>query len=132
MSQQRKIVTLGRYLAIFLAWVSVSVLASDLTAAVDVTDTVKDSHEEPIQISASDQVREVAEKYRDKKGIEWGASGKGNKIYYFVVKQVEADPNSKSWGKARSLAFEKALLEAQAKFIKDKILMEKLHLSQKD
>ncbi len=85
----------------------------------DVSETVADTSEAPIELSASGQVREAAESYAQAKGIEWGVSGKGGKIYYFITASVEADPNSKSWAKARYTAFQEALLDAQATFIRD-------------
>ena len=85
----------------------------------DVSETVADTSEAPIELSASGQVRQAAESYAQAKGINWGVSGKGGKIYYFITASVEADPNSKSWAKARYMAFQEALLDAQATFIRD-------------
>ena len=85
----------------------------------DVSETVADTSEAPIELSASGRIRQAAEDYRAAKGFEWGVTGKGSKIFYLKIEVVEASPNSMSWGKARSLAFDQALLGAQADFIRD-------------
>jgi hypothetical protein len=85
----------------------------------DVSETLADTNEAPIELSVSDQIRQALEAYREAKGFDWGVSSKGSKIYSYKIKVVESKPNSKSWGKARSLAFDDALLGAQADFIRD-------------
>ena len=101
------------------------------SSAEDVSETLADTNEAPIELSASMQLRQKLEAYREAKGIEWGVSGKGSKIYNFRIQVVEADPNSKSWGKARSIAFDKALVGAQADFIKDQFGRETVVLGKK-
>lgn len=102
------------------AMVYISLIGVPIPASADdVSETLADTNEAPIELSASDQIRQALEAYREAKGIQWGVSNKGSKIYSYKIKVVEAHPNSKSWGKARSLAFDDALLSAQADFIRD-------------
>ena len=54
-----------------------------------------------------------------KKGISFGeADGKG-RLYYEASQVVSVDPTNAQWGKARVLAFDKALLEAKGRFLQD-------------
>ncbi len=85
----------------------------------DVSETLADTGEAPIQLSASARVREAANSYIQAKGLEWGESDENGKKYFFGYAMVEAEPNSKSWAKARFSAFEEALVNAQAEFIRD-------------
>jgi len=102
------------------AMLGISLIGAPIAgSANDVSETLADTNEAPIELSASDQIRQALEDYRKAKKIQWGVSSKGSKIYSYKIKVVEADPNSKSWGKARSLAFDDALLGAQADFIRD-------------
>lgn len=69
--------------------------------------------------SAFDQVEEAIDAYFERKKISEGAIGKGGKIYYRAIETVQAEPANPAWIKSRQMAFEKALLKAQARFIFD-------------
>jgi len=71
------------------------------------------------ELSSSEQVEIAIEDYFERKGVTEGVIGKGGKVYYQAVVRVSVKPASPAWAKSRQIAFEKALLKAQASYIFD-------------
>jgi len=106
---------------LFGVLVSQLVLSGQVFSSADKTITDKDAAEinklsEP-EPSSSEMVEDAIDAYFDKRSINEGVTEDGGKVYYRAVKRVSAKPSSPSWVKSRQIAFEKALLEAQSKYV---------------
>lgn len=69
--------------------------------------------------SANEQVQAAIEEYYRKRRVSEGVAGPKGQIYYSSIVRVTADPTHSAWVKSRSIAFDKAMLELQARFVFD-------------
>jgi hypothetical protein len=71
-------------------------------------------------VSVGDQIDEAFNTFASKKSITYGSSDASGRIFYKGVETVAVPPENAQWGKQRVSAFEKALLKAQAEFVRDR------------
>jgi hypothetical protein len=72
------------------------------------------------EASAGEVVEKLINAWFDKRNIMPGVRSETGKIYYSATSGVSGTPESKSWPRARQIAFKKALNAARSKFIFDK------------
>lgn len=99
---------------IYVAFLCASlVFASDAQEKID----PKVVNELSTPILSGDMVQESIDNYAQKKGIEFGALNNG-RIYFSSISHIPVNPTNSQWGKYRSLAYEKAIMNAQKEFTK--------------
>lgn len=69
--------------------------------------------------TANEQVQAAIDGYYRKRGVSEGVAGPKGQIFYNTVERVTADPSSPAWVKSRAVAFDRAMLRLQAKFVFD-------------
>ena len=100
----------------------------DAAAKVGATDSAKEragaldaetiNGEAVVVLSAGGRVEEAFEAYARAKGIRYGTENANGQFYFQGSETISVDPTNAQWGKARVLAFERALLEAQTAFVR--------------
>ena len=84
--------------------------------------TQESGSEETVAIDVvhpGDLIDDAIAKYAANKDIIFGRVGANGQVYYSAKEVVSVDPSSPQWGKARVMAYEKALLKARSEFVVD-------------
>jgi hypothetical protein len=101
-----------------LALVTCSSVFASSTQPINDADVAEINEMAEPGLSSSEMIHEAIDAYLDKRGITEGVE-KNGKVYSRAVERVSASRASPAWAKSRQIAFEKALLSAQAAYVFD-------------